>query len=81
MDNISKGATVWMTSLDEDGFCGREYHPNRSDLGVTAEVVGIDFITFDAQDDGGQLAILKCLTFEPEPKFLEFVEYEVTVLT
>lgn len=79
--DFEKGNTVWMTSIDEDGMCGREYHPDRSDIGCLAEVVYVN--TFHESYDGDHWTyhVLKCLTYGPDPKFLELCDYEVQVIS
>jgi hypothetical protein len=80
MDTISQGDTVWMTSLDEYGFCGREYHPERADLGLTAEVISVHTHEDINEDGDCSYTVLKCLTHGNEPKFLELMDFEVTRL-
>lgn len=36
-----------ITSVDSDGFCGREFHPSKSDLGVFVAVIGMEPMVVD----------------------------------
>lgn len=76
----SKGDIVQVTSVDMYGFCGRDYHPRPKDVGVTAEVVKAETYVEPSEDGPYVITILKCLTFEKEPRFLELVDFEVDLI-
>ena len=83
--DIVKGDTVWMTSIDEYGMLGREYHPCHEDLGICGEVLRVETFTDEvyegceeAEKEFVTYSVVTVLTYERDPKFLELMDYEVT---
>jgi hypothetical protein len=73
-----KGDMVWINRIDHFGLCGREYHPKSEDIGQLAEVVKVETIPMGDEADNWDLTILKCLTYGPDPHFLELdADFEV----
>jgi hypothetical protein len=83
---FNKGEIVLITDVDMYGFLGREYHPHESDVGLTAEVVKAERVTdeFLANAEADTLItyeVIKVLTFEPNPRFLDMIDFEIVKRT
>jgi hypothetical protein len=77
----TKGDTLWMTSYDPYGYNGREYHPDQSDVGLLGEVVRVDHhkeADFYLEPGDCDYVCYTVLTYEKEPRFLEWMDHEVT---
>jgi hypothetical protein len=88
--NVRVGDTVTMTSFDPYGFCGRELHPEESDLGCVGKVLSIEKFNDDevwevesapVGDAAEADALLTVAVESFEVRFLELMDFEVNSLS
>lgn len=69
---------VLITSVDKDGFCSRDHHPQESDVGRVCRVKVVE--TEEDKFEGEEILwyyVLTVETLEKEPRVLELIDHEV----
>lgn len=84
METFYKGDLVIITSVDLNGFTGRNYHPSEEDVGLTCEVVRVE--VFDDEEPflephDCDYTCITVLTYGDTPRFLELIDHEVSKST
>ena len=74
------GQVVVITNVDQYGFCGREHHPDPSDMGIAATVRVIEVCNDHDGEEDLTYTCLTCVTLEPDPRVLELIDFEVKIL-
>jgi len=71
------GRIVLVTNVDEDGFQGRERHPEKSDIGQVGAVIDLIEVSEDYSADLEYCVLLVQL---PNGRLLEFIDFELDVI-
>ena len=78
-----QGSILQMSCIDLYGYNGREYHPAPEHVGLLGEVVRLESYQEDEHFEVPGDCDYTCytvLTYEPEPRFLEWMDHEVKLV-
>ena len=77
------GKRIKMTGFDPYGYCGRDMHPQREDIGFEGEIVEVIEVDMFAKVTDGQVTIdpVCCFLVEAaDGRRLELMSHEIEVL-
>lgn len=86
MKKFEIGSKVVCASVDEFGFCGRDNHPSKADIGKTFIVVHVEDVTDEGMtpelmselEESGEDPTLLCVrACSPEGDVREFMDFEL----